>query len=97
MGEQQDRLAAIKGPRDLLYGPNTDPLHFVEIRLADLDWLVGECERLRVLHEELRLARVVIHELVWANGVTEHPRLRAALEAWGKADKVEDHPRSTSP
>jgi hypothetical protein len=42
-----DPLAEIKQHRRLMYGPNTDPHHFVNIRLSDLDWLVAEVERLR--------------------------------------------------
>lgn len=45
----------------------------------------------RLIVEELLLARAVIHELAWGDVViSEHLRLRAALEAWGKADKVEN-------
>lgn len=53
MSEQTDQLAGIKGHRHLVWGDNTDPLHFVEIRLADLDFLIGEVERLRGLLKRL--------------------------------------------
>jgi hypothetical protein len=39
---------------------------------------------------ELRLARSIIHELAWGPvSITDRPRLRAALKAWGEADKVD--------
>lgn len=61
-----------------------------------LDELKAQDAEIVRLRGELRLARAVIHELVWGDIViTEHPRLRAALEAWGKADKIEDHPHAT--
>jgi hypothetical protein len=45
----------------------------------------------RHLRDELRLARAVIHTLMWESSViiTEQPRLRDALKAWGKADKAD--------
>lgn len=48
-------------------------------------------EELRLAKNELRLARAVIHDLVWNSSVTitDHPRLREALKAWGEADKLE--------
>jgi hypothetical protein len=52
-----DRLAEIKQHRYLMYGPNTDPHHFVQVRLSDLDWVVGEVERLREQTNALWWAR----------------------------------------
>jgi hypothetical protein len=59
-------------------------------QLKEIGTLAREVERREA---ELRLARAVIHTLMWESSVviTEQPRLRAALEAWGKADKAELH------
>jgi hypothetical protein len=63
--------------------------------LVDVRWLVGEVERLRA---ELRFARAVIHELAWGpDTITDRPRLRDALKAWGEADKVDLPPEGEQP
>jgi hypothetical protein len=54
-----------------------------------------EIEQLRA---ELRLARAVIHELAWGpDTITDRPRLRDALKAWGEADKAELPPEGEQP
>jgi hypothetical protein len=54
-----------------------------------------QCERLRA---ELRLARAVIHELAWGpDTITDRPRLRDALKAWGEADKADLLPEGEQP
>jgi prophage DNA circulation protein len=55
-----------------------------EIKIQEL---TAEVERMRA---ELRLARAVIHELAWGpDTITDRPRLRDALKAWGEADKAD--------
>jgi hypothetical protein len=57
--------------------------------------LIAEVERLRA---ELRLARGIIHELAWGPvSITDRPRLRAALKAWGEADKAALPPEGEQP
>ena len=82
----------------------TDPLTYIKAKRAslhdlddeDVDLLVREVEQLRA---EVRLARAVIHALLWESSVivTEQPKLRDALKAWGKADKVKLPPDSPPP
>jgi hypothetical protein len=69
--------------------PRTQHEDMVEQR----DKARAEVERLqgllRRLAAETLLARAVIHELTWGPIViTDHPRLRDALRAWGADDKV---------
>jgi hypothetical protein len=57
--------------------------------------LTAEIERLRA---ELRLARAVIHELAWGpDTITDRPRLRDRLKAWGEADKADLPPEGEQP
>jgi hypothetical protein len=57
--------------------------------------VIAEVERLRA---ELRLARAVIHELAWGpDTITDRPRLRDALKAWGEADKADLPPEGEQP
>jgi hypothetical protein len=52
-----DRLAEIREYLDALYGKNVaGPKDLIDIRVDTLDWLVGECDRLREEVAALRKA-----------------------------------------
>jgi chromosome segregation ATPase len=67
----------------------------LDLKLDELSKQDAEIARLRGLLERLAtetlLARAVIHEIAWGQIVviTEHPQLRAMLEAWGQEDKID--------